>query len=128
MNSTKIKIAVVGAGLIGRAWTIVFARAGHAVAMYDADAAALRKSLTLLERALADLGAAGLLDEKPAAIRARVAPAATLAEAVSGADYVQENIAEKLGLKQALFAELDRLTAPAAILASSTSTIPASRW
>jgi 3-hydroxyacyl-CoA dehydrogenase len=128
MDSNKTKIAVVGAGLIGRAWSIVFARAGHAVAMYDADADALRKSCILLERALADVGAAGLLDEEPAVTRARIVPAATLAEAVSGAAYVQENIAEKLSLKQALFADLDRLAAPGAILASSTSTIPASQW
>jgi 3-hydroxyacyl-CoA dehydrogenase len=128
MDSNKPKIAVVGAGLIGRAWSIVFARAGHAVAMYDADADALRKSFILLERALADLRSAGLLDEEPAVTRARIVPAATLAEVVSGAAYVQENIAEKLSLKQALFADLDRLAAPGAILASSTSTIPASRW
>jgi L-gulonate 3-dehydrogenase len=128
MDSNKAKIAIVGAGLIGRAWSIVFARAGHAVAMYDADAPALRKSFGLLESALDDLRAAGLLDEEPEVIRARIAPAATLAEAVSGADYVQENIAEKLDVKQALFADLDRLAAPEAILASSTSTIPASQW
>jgi L-gulonate 3-dehydrogenase len=96
--------------------------------MYDADADALRKSFILLDRALADLRAAGLLDEEPTATRARIVPAATLAEAVSGAGYVQENIAEKLDVKQALFADLDRLAAPEAILASSTSTIPASQW
>jgi L-gulonate 3-dehydrogenase len=128
MDSNRIKIAVVGAGLIGRAWSIVFARAGHAVALYDTDAGALRKSLALLERALGDLKGAGLLDEEPAVTRARLAPAATLAEAVSGADYVQECIGENLEQKQALFAELDRLAAPAAILASSTSAIPASQW
>jgi 3-hydroxyacyl-CoA dehydrogenase len=128
MESNKSKIAVVGAGLIGRAWSIVFARAGHAVAVYDADADALRRSLALLEGALGDLEAAGLLDEEPALTRARIVPAATLAEAVSGAAYVQENIGEKLKQKQALFAELDRWAAPEAILASSTSTIPASQW
>ena len=69
-----------------------------------------------------------IVTKEPAVTRARIAPAATLAEAVSGAAYVQENIAEKLSLKRALFADLDRLAAPDAILASSTSTIPASRW
>ena len=128
MDTAKAKIAVVGAGLIGRAWSIVFARAGHGVAMYDADADALRRSLGLLERALEDLRGAGLLDEEPEVTRARIAPAATLADAVSGAGYVQENIAEKLDAKQALFADLDRLAASGAILASSTSTIPASEW
>ena len=128
MDPSKSKIAIVGAGLIGRAWAIVFARAGHAVAIYDADAGALRQSLALLEGALADLRAAGLLDEEPALTRARIAPAATLAEAVSGAGYVQENIAETLPAKQALFAELDLLAPPDTILASSTSTMPASQW
>ncbi len=128
MSTGRTKIAVIGAGLIGRAWAIVFARAGHAVALYDADPEALRKSLVLIDGALADLKAAGLLDEEPAVTRGRIAPVATLTEAAAGAGYVQENIAETLAAKQNLFAELDRLVAPEAILASSTSTIPASRW
>src|SRR6266700_3360951 len=128
MSADKIKVAVVGAGLIGRAWVIVFARAGHAVALYDADAEALSRSLVLIDGALADLKAAGLLDEEPAVTRGRIAPVATLAEAAAGAGYVQENIAETLAAKQPLFAELDRLVAPEAIFASSTSTIPASLW
>jgi 3-hydroxyacyl-CoA dehydrogenase len=128
MNADKTKIAVIGAGLIGRAWAIVFARAGHTVALYDADPDALRKSLVLIDGALADLKAAGLLDEGPALTRARIAPVATLTEAAAGVGYVQENIAETHAAKQTLFAELDRLAAPEAILASSTSTIPASRW
>jgi 3-hydroxyacyl-CoA dehydrogenase len=128
MNADKTKIGVIGAGLIGRAWAIVFARAGHTVALYDADTEALRKSLVLIDGALADLKAAGLLDEEPALTRARIAPVATLTEAAAGVSYVQENIAETLAAKQTLFAELDRLAAAEAILASSTSTIPASRW
>ncbi len=128
MDPNQTKIAIVGAGLIGRAWAIVFARAGHTVAVYDADTGALHQSLALLEGALADLRAAGLLAEEPAMTRARIASAATLAEAVGGAGYVQENIAENLPAKQALFAELDRLAPPDTILASSTSTIPASQW
>lgn len=122
------RIAIVGAGLIGRAWAIVFARAGHAVALYDADEAALRASLGALEGGLSDLRAAGLLDEDPAAVRGRIQPVASLAVGLDGAGYVQENIAEDLGAKKKLFAELDRLATPIAILASSTSTIPASLW
>jgi len=122
------KIAIVGAGLIGRAWAIVFARGGHPVSLYDADRTALLRSIAALETALADLEAAGLLDEAPASVRARVAPAFALADAAANATYVQENIAENLVAKQALFAELDRLVPADAILASSTSTIPASQW
>jgi L-gulonate 3-dehydrogenase len=124
----KTGVGIVGAGLIGRAWAIVFARAGHAVTIHDADDATLRASLDALDAALNDLKSAGLLEEDSAAIRARIQPFATLAETVSGAGYIQESIGEDLAVKKALFAELDRLAAPDAILASSTSTIPASRW
>src|ERR1700749_1682643 len=58
----------------------------------------------------------------------RVHPAATLAEAVKAAEYVQENGPERVDAKQALFAELDRLALPDAVLASSTSGIPASAF
>src|SRR5262249_20757221 len=53
----------------------------------------------------------------------RVHVAASPAEALDGACHVQENTSETLEAKCAVFAELDRLAAPNAILASSTSTI-----
>ena len=127
-GEAKGRIAIVGAGLVGRAWAIVFARAGHPVALHDADADALRRGLVALDQGLADLSAAGLLDESPVAVRLRIAPAPTLAAAVQGAVYVQENIAENVDAKKALFAQLDRLAPPDTILASSTSTITCSLW
>ena len=54
------KIAVIGAGLIGRAWAIVFARAGHSVALYDADPVAMHRNLSSIDASLADMKAAGL--------------------------------------------------------------------
>jgi len=126
--SEPIRVGIIGAGLIGRGWAIVFARAGHAVTIHDADAAALRASLDTIDASLRDLKAASLLDEEAATVRSRIRPSATLADAVRDARYVQENIAENLALKQALFKEVDRIAAPDAILASSTSTIPASQW
>jgi L-gulonate 3-dehydrogenase len=124
----KARIAIVGAGLIGRAWAIVFARAGHPVKLYDADASALERSEATLATSLADLKSAGLLGEAAVAVRARIARADTLADAVVDAGYVQENIGEQVAAKRVLFAELDRLTASDTILASSTSGLPASQW
>ena len=126
--TTRSRIAIVGAGLIGRAWAIVFARAGHPVSLYDADPSALPRGLVALDQGLADLHAAGLLAESPGSVRGRIVPAPTLAAAVEGATYVQENIAENLDAKKVLFTELDRLVTPDTILASSTSTITASLW
>ena len=122
------KIAIVGAGLIGRSWSIVFARAGHPVALFDAVPEAPVRALAAIDPALDDLANAGLLDEAPAVVRARITPVRTLAAALDGAMYVQENIAENLEAKRALYMDLDRLAAPGTILASSTSTIPTSEW
>lgn len=125
---TKEKIAIVGAGLIGRAWAIVFARAGHPVTMYDNDPAATQRSHATILESLGDLQDAGLLDDTPAAIHARIRPATDLADALAGVDYVQENALEKLDLKRELFSRMDELAAPDTILASSTSAIPASAF
>ena len=128
MSGSKERIAIVGAGLIGRAWAIVFARAGHPVALYDADREAQERGLAALDDGLNDLKGAGLLDESPVAVRLRITPAPTLAGVLAGAAYVQENIGENLAAKKTLFAQIDTLAAPDAILASSTSGIPASQW
>ena len=126
--SLATKIAIVGAGLIGRSWAIVFARAGYPVALFDAVPDAPLRALASIDTALDDLVRAGLLDEAAADVRARITPVATLAEVLAGAVYVQENIAESVHAKRALYVDLDRLAAPSTILASSTSTIPASEW
>ena len=55
------KIAIIGAGLIGRAWAIVFARAGHPVTLWDSDPAAVPNALRLLEEAAQELRGFGLI-------------------------------------------------------------------
>ena len=120
------KVAVIGAGLIGRAWSIVFARAGMEVALWDKFPETIPAALDYIAERLPELHEAGLLAELPATVLARIRPAATIAEAVEGVDYVQENGPERVGEKSELFAELDRHAAPHVVLASSTSGIPAS--
>jgi L-gulonate 3-dehydrogenase len=119
------KIAIIGAGLIGRAWSMVFARAGRAVALYDVDRAALPAALATIEGNLADLAANGLIDDAAAVIE-RIAPTESLDEALRGATYVQENGPEDLAVKRTLFRELDAKVAPDSILASSSSALRAS--
>jgi L-gulonate 3-dehydrogenase len=119
------KIAVVGAGLIGRAWAIVFARAGCQVALYDPDPLVLPVALETIGDNLADLAANGLIADPAAAIQ-RIELVKTLPAAVHGAAHVQENGPENLAIKRDLFRELDRLAAPGAVLASSSSALRAS--
>ncbi|MBI3709394.1 MAG: 3-hydroxyacyl-CoA dehydrogenase [Proteobacteria bacterium] len=126
MAAAKGKVAVIGAGLIGRAWAIVFARGGHPVALFDADPAASRRAIDVIAGGLRDLAAHDLLAEAPAAVLARIAVATRIEAAIADAALVQENGPEAIATKQELFATLDRMAPAATILASSTSTIPAS--
>ncbi|MCW5298056.1 3-hydroxyacyl-CoA dehydrogenase [Herbaspirillum lusitanum] len=122
------KIAVIGAGLIGRAWAIVFARAGCSVAIYDAVPEALSACTKLLHDNISDLAKHGLITETPEVVLARIKPASTLAEALKGAALVQENVKETVEVKRQIFAEMDKLAAPDTILTSSTSWIPTSEF
>mgnify|MGYP001809824392 CR=1 FL=1 len=108
-----MKIAIVGCGVVGSSWALVFARAGHDLAIYDRTPAAA-------EAALAFVSAAD------AALKARCRIATSLADALDGADYVQESAPERLPIKQALYREMDALLWPATIVGSSTSGFPAS--
>jgi 3-hydroxyacyl-CoA dehydrogenase len=121
-------IAIVGAGSIGAAWAIVFARAGHRVRLYDADADRAATALSEIESRLGELDGFGLVGAEVAAVLGRVTVAGDLGEALDGAAYVQECVVESLAVKQELFAELDRRTGPDVVLASSTSMIPCSRF
>jgi L-gulonate 3-dehydrogenase len=122
------KTAVIGSGRIGRAWAIVFARSGFDVKIHDASKEMLAGAIPSIRESVADLARFGLIDEAVDTIVARVSPCETLADAVADADLVQENIAEVAEVKRTLFAELDRLTKPDALLASSTSGLPASTF
>jgi 3-hydroxyacyl-CoA dehydrogenase len=125
---TNRRVAVIGSGRIGRAWAIVFARAGFDVNLHDADLKMLDGALPAIEESVRDLDDFGLIDEPAAQIVARITPCASLADAVRDVELVQENIAEIVEAKRALFTELDRLTKPDTLLASSTSGLPASTF
>ena len=118
------KVAIVGSGLVGRAWAISFARAGYDIALWDQDLEAPGKALAYAERLLPDLERNDLLNGETArAVGARIRPEARLEAALEGAAYVQENTPEDVKVKRRMFASLDALAAPQTILASSTSAI-----
>ena len=78
------KVAIVGAGFIGRAWAISFARAGHSVTLWDGDATAPGKALSYIERLLPDLEAQDLLDGGTAGqVRNRMQANETLEDALA---------------------------------------------
>ncbi|WP_374306570.1 3-hydroxyacyl-CoA dehydrogenase [Dongia sp.] len=117
-------IAIVGAGLIGRAWAITFARAGHEVRIYDAFVGAADKAKEFATEALSPLAVEDLLDgQSVEQVAARLKSVPTLAAALVDAAYVQENTPEDLASKKLVFAQLDAAAAPDTILASSTSAL-----
>jgi L-gulonate 3-dehydrogenase len=116
------RVAIIGSGLIGRAWAMVFARAGWDAAMYDAVEGVADKALGLVAEGLDELARHGLVDD-PKSSAARVRAAKSVADALEGASFVQENVPETVEAKRAIFAEMDALAAPDTILASSSSAI-----
>jgi 3-hydroxyacyl-CoA dehydrogenase len=117
-------VALVGAGVIGRGWIRVFAAKGAEVRLYDPDPAQIARTLQWLEQDLAaDLAEGFVTAAERSAILRHARGEEDLAAALADADYVQESAPERLAVKQELFAELDRLAGPHAILASSTSAL-----
>lgn len=123
----NMTIAVVGAGLIGQAWALVFARAGCKVRMWDGDSQALERSRDLVTALAEQLQQSRLVDDASALV-SRIDVCSDLAKALEGVHYVQENLPELLALKKEIFERMDRLAPGTAVLASSTSSIPASAF
>ncbi len=122
-------VAIIGSGFIGRSWAISFARAGHDVVLWDKDRAAPDQAIEFIADVLPDLAANDLLaGATPAALLGRLRVERDLAAALAVAEHVQENAPERVDVKIALFAELDRLAPEDAVLASSTSAILPSRF
>jgi L-gulonate 3-dehydrogenase len=119
--------AMIGTGLIGRAWANVFARAGWDVRLWDPDPAALAAAPKLIAEALHDVARHGLAND-PVAAAKRLTVAASLEDAVAGAELVQESGPERLDVKREVFAKLDAAAGSDAILATSSSFIVTSRF
>lgn len=126
-DARRERVAITGAGAIGAAWAIVFARAGFAVTLHDVAEAQLPKAEALIAERLAELDGFGLAGADVTAVQARITLTTDLASAVEGAALVLEAAPERLDLKRDLFATLDRLAAGETILATSSSALTASR-
>ena len=115
------RVAIIGMGLVGRSWAVDFARAGARVALWDAMDGVVETSLSQIRQLVSDMDGAGLLNETPEAILSRINPCSTLSEALSGADYIQENTPERIEIKHDVLAAIEANAQPDAVIASSTS-------
>jgi carnitine 3-dehydrogenase len=114
------KVAIVGTGLIGASWAAQYLAAGLDVIATDPAPNAETNLRKAVDEAWALLTAAGLA---PGAHRDRLTFTDDMKEAVSRADFVQENVPERLVVKARVFAQMDEVAAPGTILASSASGI-----
>lgn len=127
--SGALNVACIGSGLVGRAWSIVFARGGHHVRLFDEDAGMCAAALEFAAEMLPKLAEEDLLSgQSPDEVLARISVASSLEEALAGAAHVQESTPENLEIKQAVFARLDAAADPGTVIASSTSALLPSRF
>ena len=117
------KVAVVGAGQMGNGIAHVFAQSGFNVLMTDISAEAVARGRATIESNLERQVKKGSIDAtQKAAALARIETHTSL-DAIAGANLVIEAASENRDLKFRIFADLDRIAEPSAILASNTSSI-----
>jgi len=114
-------VAVIGGGLMGHGIALTFAHAGFSVCVQDPDSATLE---SLAERIETSMRALGHSDSEIAQAVGNIAKHTALSDALAHAELVIEAAPEKLQLKQALFADIEKHVSNTCLLASNTSVLP----
>ena len=117
------RAAVVGAGTMGGGIAMVFANAGIPVALKEADQAALDRGLANIRKNYGASVARGRFTQQFVDERMELIQPTLAYDGFADADMVVEAVFEGMELKKQVFAELDRVAKPGAILASNTSTL-----
>lgn len=115
------EIAVVGAGLIGRAWAVVFARAGCQVRIWEPVPEVRAQVMAALTDTCRTSG------DEPSCLT-QVTVCDSVEDAVAGAEWVQECGPEQIEVKRRIYAQLDAMAPERTILASSSSALVASSF
>ncbi len=110
--------AVIGAGVIGASWTALFLAAGKDVCVFDPSVTARADVEDYFAKAWPTLEEIGLATTGR---RGSLTFAETPEEAVAGADFIQENVPERIDIKLDLYARIEPHLKPGCIVASSAS-------
>ena len=122
-DESKPTIAVIGAGTMGRGIVQLFAQSGHRVKFFDATAGATEAANTFVTDMFQRKANKGRISPQEAdAAIGNLVPCTELSD-IADCDIVVEAIIEDLDIKQRLFADLEAVVAPSAILASNTSSL-----
>lgn len=124
MNRPIGRVAVLGAGTMGHGIAQVAAMAGCDTALVDATRELAEAGLVRIRENLEGGVKRGKVAEADAnAALRRIRPTADLAEAVAEADLIIEAVPERMDIKTAIFASVQAVAKPDAILASNTSSL-----
>ncbi|QXW01335.1 3-hydroxyacyl-CoA dehydrogenase [Rhodococcus globerulus] len=126
-DSARSSVAIIGAGSIGVAFAVLFAKAGFEARVFDPVPDARRRGKKDALDRLKLLADHRLLVEDPAAIASRITFPASIEAAVREVNLVQECAPEKVELKAEIFVEVAQFAPTRAVLASSSSAIVPSR-
>ncbi|XP_073979819.1 beta Hydroxy acid dehydrogenase 1 [Rhodnius prolixus] len=124
MSPKEGKIGIIGSGLIGRSWAMLFASVGYNVTIYDVISQKVEDALADIKQQMSILEKKNLLRGKlsPEQQLALISGTLNLEDCLRDALYIQECIPENLDLKKELFQKIDMIVNDTTILASSTST------
>ena len=124
MPPTPIKTAgVVGAGTMGGGISMVLANAGIPVLLKEADQAALNRGIAGIQKNYANSVKRGRFTGQFVEERLKLIQPTLSLDGFANVDLVIEAVFEGMALKKAVFAQLDKICKPGAILASNTSTL-----
>lgn len=118
------RVGIVGSGIMGSGVAEVAAKAGCTVVLRSRSQAGADQMVASLKKSLDRQVSKARIEEADAAAIAERVTAVTELDELADCDLVLESIVEDLAAKQHLFAELDRICKPGAILATNTSTLP----
>jgi len=123
-------VVIVGTGLVGKSWAMLFAAGGHEVRLYDAFPQALAVAPKQIEDQMRDLDSKGFLNKDKFSLEEQIKlikPYPDLKTALVGATYIQESTPETMEMKRGVHEELDKLLQEIGndkvIIGSSTSTL-----
>ena len=119
------KVGIVGAGLMASQLALLFVRRLQVpVVLTDLDQERIDRGVGYVHDEIAKLEAKGRLTaDKAARYRALISGAVDKAEGFAGADFVIEAVFEEMGIKKAVFADVEKVVSPECVLATNTSSL-----
>lgn len=116
-------VLIVGSGLVGRSWAMLFASGGFRVKLYDIEPRQITGALENIRKEMKSLQQSGSLKGSLSAEEqlSLISSCTNLAEAVEGVVHIQECVPENLDLKRKIFAQLDSIVDDRVVLSSSSS-------